>query len=71
MSALYLVKAGDPALRAREVQTLVDELLGGEDRTLVVEEFTVPAKTRGGGEPTTTRRRPTKARRRSRSSRRS
>jgi DNA polymerase-3 subunit delta len=44
MSGLYLVKAGDPVLRSRAVQELVDELLEGEDRTLVVEEFTVPAK---------------------------
>jgi DNA polymerase III subunit delta len=48
MSGLYLVKAGDPVLRSRAVQELVDELLEGEDRTLVVEEFTVPAK-RGAG----------------------
>ncbi len=44
MSAVYLVKAADPVLRSRAVQTLVDELLEGEDRSLVVEEFTVPAK---------------------------
>jgi DNA polymerase III subunit delta len=44
MSGLYLVKAGDPVLRSRAVHELVDELLEGEDRTLVVEEYTVPAK---------------------------
>ncbi len=48
MSELYLVKAGDPVLRSRAVQELVDGLLDGEDRTLVVEEFTIPAK-RGAG----------------------
>jgi DNA polymerase-3 subunit delta len=52
MSAVYVVKAGDPVLRSRSLQALVDELLEGEDRTLVVEEFTVPAK-RGSGEDTT------------------
>ena len=55
---LYLVKAGDPVLRSRAVQALVDELLGGEDRTLVVEEFTVPSKTRAGGDERRRRRRP-------------
>jgi DNA polymerase III subunit delta len=47
--SFYLVKAGDPVLRARAAQELVDELVGDEDRTLVVEDFTVPTKTRGGG----------------------
>lgn len=47
MSSVYLVKAGDPVLRSRAVHALVDDLLDGEDRTLVVEEFTVPPKTRG------------------------
>ncbi len=46
----YLVKASDPVLRSRAAQTLVDDLVGDEDRTLVVEEFTVPSKTRGGGD---------------------
>lgn len=47
--SLYLVKAGDPVLRARAVQELVDELVGEDDRILVVEDFTVPTKSRGGG----------------------
>lgn len=46
----YLVKAGDPTLRSRAAQALVDELVGEEDRTLVVEEFVVPSKARSGGE---------------------
>lgn len=50
MSSLYLVKAGDPVLRSRAAQTLVDELLDGEDRTLVVEEFVIPTKTRAGAD---------------------
>jgi DNA polymerase III subunit delta len=50
VSSLYLVKAGDPVLRSRAAQALVDELLDGEDRTLVVEEFAVPGKVRAGAE---------------------
>ncbi|MGZ4803007.1 MAG: DNA polymerase III subunit delta [Acidimicrobiia bacterium] len=51
--SLYLVKAGDPVLRSRAAQALIDDLLDGEDRTLVVEEFAIPTKVRGGGdEPT-------------------
>ena len=50
MSSLYLVKASDPVLRSRAAQALIDELLDGEDRTLVVEEFAVPTKVRGGGD---------------------
>ncbi len=50
MTALYLVKATDPMLRSRAAQTLVDDLLDGEDRTLVVEEFVVPTKTRAGSD---------------------
>ncbi len=50
MTALFLVKAGDPVLRSRAAQALVDELLDGEDRTLVVEEFVIPGKVRAGAE---------------------
>jgi DNA polymerase-3 subunit delta len=46
----YVVRASDPVLRSRAAQVLVDELVGEEDRTLVVEEFTVPSKTRGGSD---------------------
>jgi DNA polymerase III subunit delta len=48
VSARYLVKAADPVLRSRAVQTLVDALLEGEDRSLVVEEFTVAPKRASG-----------------------
>jgi DNA polymerase-3 subunit delta len=41
---VYLVKGGDPILRDREVARLLDERVGSEDRTLLVEEYTVPAK---------------------------
>jgi DNA polymerase-3 subunit delta len=50
VTAVYLVKAGDPMLRSRAAQALVEELLDGEDRSLVVEEFLVPAKTKAGGD---------------------
>lgn len=53
MTAIYLVKASDPMLRSRAAQTLIDELLDGEDRTLVVEEFVVPTKARAGGDEAT------------------
>jgi DNA polymerase III subunit delta len=52
MTALYLVKASDPVLRSRAAHELIDEVLDGEDRTLVVEEFLVPTKVRGGGDDT-------------------
>jgi DNA polymerase-3 subunit delta len=48
VSDRYVVKAGDPVLRSRAVADLLDELVGDEDRTLVVEDFTVPSKTRAG-----------------------
>jgi DNA polymerase-3 subunit delta len=48
VSALYLVKATDPVLRSRAAQALIDELLDGEDRTLVLEEFAIPGKVRAG-----------------------
>jgi DNA polymerase-3 subunit delta len=44
VGGVYLVKGGDPILRDREVARLLDELVGDEDRTLLVEEYTVPAK---------------------------
>jgi DNA polymerase-3 subunit delta len=50
VTAVHLVKATDPVLRQRAAHELIDELLAGEDRSLVVEEFVVPAKTRGGTE---------------------
>ena len=45
MSA-HLVQGADPALRDREVQRLVEELLAGEDRTLALEEHEIPARRR-------------------------
>ena len=46
MSAgLYLVKGSD-VLRDRELAKLLDELLGDEDRSFALEEFTVPGGSR-------------------------
>lgn len=47
----YLVQGGDPILRDREVQRVVDELLAGQDRTLALEDHTIPARRRSGAEP--------------------
>jgi DNA polymerase-3 subunit delta len=44
VGGVYLVKGGDPILRDRELARLLEELVGDEDRTLLVEEYTVPAK---------------------------
>ncbi len=53
MSArLHLVKGSD-VLRDRELDALLDELLGDEDRSFALEEFTVPGTSRarrGGGD---------------------
>ncbi len=49
MGGVYLVKGGDPILRDREAARLLEELVGDEDRTLLVEEYTVPAKAGAGG----------------------
>ncbi len=38
----YLVKGDDAVLRAEAVRTLLDDLVGDADRSLVVEEFDVP-----------------------------
>jgi DNA polymerase-3 subunit delta len=48
VGGIYLVKGGDPILRDRELARLLDELVGDEDRTLLVEEYTVPAKASAG-----------------------
>jgi DNA polymerase-3 subunit delta len=51
VGGVYLVKGGDPILRDREVARLLDELVGDEDRTLLVEEYTVPAKAGAAAAP--------------------
>ena len=46
----YLVKGNDPLLRDRVVDELVAELLGDDDRTLALEDHTVPGRATGDGE---------------------
>ena len=46
----YLVKGSDPTLRDRVVDNLVAELLGDDDRSLALEEITIPARAGGGDE---------------------
>ncbi len=42
--SVHVVRAGDPALRSRALEQLVDELLGADDRSLALEDFAVPAR---------------------------
>jgi DNA polymerase-3 subunit delta len=46
----HLVKGEDPILRSDAAEALVTDLLGGDDRTLALEEVTVPPKGTGEGE---------------------
>ena len=48
-AALHLVKGSDPCCAIVSSTQLLDELLGDEDRSFALEEFTVPGKTRAGG----------------------
>lgn len=41
--AVYLVKGDDPPLRSEAVRSLIGELVGDGDRSLMVEEFDVPS----------------------------
>ncbi len=49
MSAL-LVQGADPALRDREAQRVIDELLGDQDRTFALEEHIVAGRRRAASE---------------------
>jgi DNA polymerase-3 subunit delta len=49
--SVHVLRAADPALRSRTLEQLVDDLLGGDDRSLALEDFTVPA--RGDADNTT------------------
>jgi DNA polymerase-3 subunit delta len=44
----YLVKGSEPSLRDRVVDDLVAELLGTDDRTLALEEITIPGRAGAG-----------------------
>jgi len=46
----HLVKGEDPILRSDACELLLTELLGADDRTLALEEVTVPPKASGDGE---------------------
>jgi DNA polymerase-3 subunit delta len=48
--SVHFVKGTDPILRAEEVGALVMRLLGGEDRSLALEEFTILADGKGADE---------------------
>jgi DNA polymerase-3 subunit delta len=43
-----LVQGSDPSLRDREVQRLVDELLGGDDRSFALDDHTLAGRRRAG-----------------------
>jgi len=42
--SVHLVRGDDPILRDQAVARLVDELLGDVDRTMALEDFTIPAR---------------------------
>jgi DNA polymerase III subunit delta len=46
--SIHLVRGDDPVLRDEALGLLVDELVGGDDRTLAVEELTVPGRAAPG-----------------------
>lgn len=50
MGAVHVVRGTDPTLRAQALGELLDTLVGDEDRSLVLEQITVPARrTEGDG----------------------
>ncbi|MGH9032895.1 MAG: DNA polymerase III subunit delta, partial [Acidimicrobiia bacterium] len=46
--SVHLVRGDDPILRDEVLTRLIDELVGGDDRTLAVEELVVPGRASGG-----------------------
>jgi DNA polymerase-3 subunit delta len=46
--SITLVQGADPTLRDREVQRLVDELLGGDDRSFALDDHTLAGRRRAG-----------------------
>ena len=50
MTTTYLVQGADPVLRDREVLRLVDDVLAGQDRTLALEDHTIPGRRRATGD---------------------
>ncbi|HUF84925.1 MAG TPA: hypothetical protein VMQ81_10080, partial [Acidimicrobiia bacterium] len=49
--SVHLVRGDDPVLRDEVLSRLVGELIGSDDRTLAVEELTVPGRAAPGEEP--------------------
>lgn len=49
MSAVHLVRGPDPVLRDKVLAGLLAELLGDDDRSLAVEEVTIPGRGAGDG----------------------
>ena len=47
----YLVKGSEPSLRERVVDDLVAELLGTDDRSMALEEITIPGRAGAGDDP--------------------
>jgi DNA polymerase III subunit delta len=45
---VYLLSGADPILRGKALEQLLGELVGDDDRTLTVEEFTVPGRAAPG-----------------------
>jgi DNA polymerase-3 subunit delta len=50
--SVHLVRGDDPILRDQAVGHLVDELLGDADRTMALEDFTIPARGMAEGDAT-------------------
>jgi DNA polymerase-3 subunit delta len=50
MKQLYLVRGDDPILRAEVIDGLLERVLDGQDRTLALEDFTIPGRTSEGDE---------------------
>jgi DNA polymerase-3 subunit delta len=46
--SITVVQGADPVLRDREVQRLVDELLGGDDRSFALDDHTLAGRRRAG-----------------------
>jgi DNA polymerase-3 subunit delta len=47
--SIVFVQGADPSLRDREVQRVVDELLGADDRSFALDDHTIPGKRRANG----------------------
>lgn len=48
MSSVHIVKGSDPTLRADELERVITELLGDDDRSLALEEISLPTRRSAG-----------------------